>query len=120
MPKWTTSPQTPETLAATADEIGQLAAAIRVVGESMKLYGIATLNVTHADSRKRGLELLESFSGAARSALREAREVRGDFGVEGVSDVSESGPKSPKTSNKLTKNGTHRDTKNGKHRGANG
>ena len=115
MPKWTTTTETPETLAALAEELAVISGMFRAVGEQMKVADIQSITVQKADSKVRAMEGIDTFASAARSALREARVSLGQFGV---SAVSVSSAASPKTSVKPNKNGTKTNTPSGKRRSA--
>jgi hypothetical protein len=79
MPKYVYADHTPETLAAMAEMLEDNASVLRAAAESMRLQKFETLAVTNNDQRKRGLEFIESFVGAVRTAYRLARESRGDL-----------------------------------------
>lgn len=71
---------TPESLIALADAFVEQAELLRAVGVGIKASGLKDLAVPNNDQRKRGMQYIESFTNAARTALREAKEDRGDFG----------------------------------------
>ena len=76
MPKETSAEQTPDTLLAMAETLGEFSSAMRVLAETLRIRNVKQLVVKNEEQRKKGLQYLNSYVGAVRTAMLEEQEVR--------------------------------------------
>lgn len=76
----TFSPQTPATIRATAEILRKAGDDLDALAKGMEDLGLAEIQATNADQRRRCMEYAEKFVAAVREGVRLSREHRGDFG----------------------------------------
>lgn len=81
MPKEVFNDQTPESLAAIAEQLESAASELRAKAERMKQLGFPLLKVTHFSAITLGMTNVKAFVGAVEAAIDGARKDRGDYGT---------------------------------------
>lgn len=92
MPKEVFNDQTPESLAAIAEQLESAATELRAKAERMRQLEFPLLRVTHFNAITLGMTSVKAFVGAVESAIDRARVERGHYGT--LSDKN--GRKEPK------------------------
>lgn len=79
MPKHVEMPQNPRSLRNIADRLKSSATALEVVATTMELEKLETLSVSHYVAMSVGIQKVESFAHAAKSAIYGELGARGHF-----------------------------------------